>query len=561
MNPSSRKILVTTALPYANGQLHLGHILEYIQADIFVRFQRMRGHECHFVCGSDAHGTPIMLAAEKQGITPEQLIAQLQQDHARDIHDFGVKFDNFYTTHSPENREISSYIFEKLQQNGDIEVKTIEQAYDPVKNMFLPDRYVKGECPKCGAIDQYGDNCEVCGTVYSPAELKNPVSTLSGATPILKSSDHLFFDLKKYRDFLMDWTRSGKLQTEVVNKLNEWLDHELKPWDISRDAPYFGFEIPGYPNKYFYVWMDAPIGYLASFKNLCSRKSDINFDEFWQSHSTSELYHFVGKDIVYFHALFWPAMLSIAGFRTPTAIFVHGFLTINGQKMSKSKGTFITARDYLEQLNPEYLRYYFAAKLSNTTEDLDLNMSDFSARVNADLVGKVVNIASRSASFIHKYFAGQLSSQIGNTELFEHIHAQADSIAEDYEQRLYAKAVRKMMELADAINQYIDEKKPWTLAKNPEQLPEVQQICSDAINFFRQLMVYLKPIVPEMAEKAETFLNGPPLLWNNVYQALTNHTLNPFTALLTRIDPNLPWFARLQTIPSSQTDASCQTTK
>lgn len=532
----TRKILVTAALPYANGRPHLGHIVEYVQADIFVRFQKMRGHHCYYICGSDAHGTPIMLAAEKQRISPEQLINEIGPLQLQDIQGFNVQFDHFYTTHSPENQELSAMIFNKLFERGDIEIKTIEQAFDPEKHMFLPDRYVKGECPRCHAKDQYGDNCEACGATYAPMDMKNPVSAISGAVPIKKTSDHLFFNLENYRERLKVWMKEGALQPEVINKLNEWLKDELHAWDISRDAPYFGFEIPGYPNKYFYVWMDAPVGYMASFKKLCELQPEIDFNEFWQADSKAELYHFVGKDVTYFHALFWPAMLMGADYRTPSAVFSHGFLTINGQKMSKSRGTFIKAQTWLAHLNPEAFRYYVAAKLNSRTEDIDLNLEDFVQRVNADLVGKVVNIASRCAGFIHKKFSGLLVSQLQEEELFLNFSSKAELIANLYEEREFSRVVREIMEMADTINHYIDEHKPWVLAKEESHNLQLQQICSLAINLFRLLILFLKPILPNMASAAEEFLNIPPLQWSDATSPLVSHKINVFKPLMVRVE-------------------------
>lgn len=531
---TSNNILVTTALPYANGPLHLGHMVEHIQADIWVRFQRLIGQQCYFVCGDDSHGTPIMISAERQKITPEQMIKQIKQDHEQDFKQFNISFDYYYTTHSPENQQLASLIFQRLQDNGDIQTKEIEQAYDPIKNMFLPDRYVKGECPSCGAKDQYGDNCENCGATYSPMDLKNPVSTLSGEKPITKRSTHFFFELKNYQDMLLQWIDSGTLQPAVANKLKEWFNAGLEPWDISRDAPYFGFQIPGTTDKYFYVWLDAPIGYMASFKKLSEEKG-LNFDEYWQPDSPHQLIHFVGKDIVYFHALFWPAMLTGAGFRKPSAVYTHGFLTVNGAKMSKSRGTFITAKDYCTHLNPEYLRYYIAAKLTNGVDDIDLNFNDFMLRVNADLVNKLVNIASRCAGFIQKKFDGKLSSQLDNPELLNKLISAGDDIANSYQTREFNQTTRQIMALADLVNQYIDEKKPWALAKQADQLDNVQAICSTGINCFRLLILYLKPILPTLTEDSETFLNISPLQWQDKNNVLTAHQINPFKPLLTRI--------------------------
>jgi methionyl-tRNA synthetase len=536
MSGAVRKILVTNALPYANGPLHLGHMLGYIQGDIWVRFQRMRGHSCTYICGSDAHGTPIMIQAQKMGMSPEAMVTQWASEHAADFAGFHVAFDNFYTTHSQENKELVETIFQRHVDKKNILKRTIQQAYDPEKNMFLPDRFIKGECPKCDAKDQYGDNCEVCGATYSPTDLKNAYSTLSGAKPIEKSSEHYFFDLQKYEKVLHDWTRNGHLQAEVTNKLDEWFKAGLKEWDISRDEPYFGFKIPGENAKFFYCWLDAPVGYMASFKNLCARDAALNFDEYWNAGSETELYHFVGKDIIYFHALFWPAVLNGANYRTPTAIFANGFLTIDGQKMSKSRGTFIKARTYLDHLPPEYLRYYFAAKLSHHIEDCDINFEDFTQRINSDLVGKFVNIASRCASFINNSFADKLADACSEPKLFQEFSEASDSIAEKYETLDYSQAIRQIMALADRANQYIDEKKPWTAAKDPARMSEVQDTCSMGINLFRVLAIYLKPVLPEMAVKIESFLNVKPLMWDDCLKPLLNHTIKPFQPLATRLD-------------------------
>jgi len=534
---SDRKILVTSALPYANGPIHLGHLVEYIQTDIWVRFQKQRGNSCYFVCADDTHGTPIMLKADREGITPEQLIAQVGKEHLADFTEFGVAFDNYHSTHSEENKAYSTLIYERLRDAGHISSRTITQAFDPVKNMFLSDRFIKGECPKCGAVDQYGDSCEACGATYSPTELKNAVSAISGAKPIPKDSVHYFFDLANFTDMLRDWTNAGHLQAEVRNKLAEWLDGGLQQWDISRDAPYFGFEIPDAPGKYFYVWLDAPIGYMASFKNLCD-KQGLDFNEFWSKNSDAELYHFIGKDIIYFHALFWPAMLSGAHFRTPSAIFAHGFLTVNGEKMSKSRGTFITARTYLEHLNPEYLRYYFAAKLSAGVDDIDLNFDDFSQRVNSDLVGKVVNIASRCSGFIAKRFDNRLAEQCSEPALFQDFVNANQPIAEFYEAREFGKAMREIMALADKANQYIDEKKPWLIAKEVGKDQELHDVCTMGLNLFRLLAVYLKPVIPVLAENAERFLNIASQAWPIGAQPLLNHAINDFKPLMTRVEAN-----------------------
>ncbi|HXH55296.1 MAG TPA: methionine--tRNA ligase [Gammaproteobacteria bacterium] len=535
MSNNARKILVTAALPYANGPLHLGHMVEYIQPDIWVRFQRLIGNTCHFVCGDDAHGTPIMLRAEKENMTPEALIAKSYKEHTADLQAFNISFDNFYTTHSPENQALATGIYQKLLAGGDITKRTIKQAFDPIKNLFLPDRYVKGECPKCGAPDQYGDSCEQCGATYSPIELKNPISVISGATPIEKESEHYFFCLDHYETFLKEWTKNGHLQPEITKKLEEWFKSGLQQWDISRDAPYFGFEIPDAPGKYFYVWLDAPIGYMASFKNLCEKNSTLSFEEYWNKDSTTELYHFIGKDIVYFHALFWPAVLTASSFRTPSNIFVHGFLTVNGQKMSKSRGTFINARTYLDHLNPEYLRYYFASKLGTGIDDIDFQMEDFVARINADLVGKLVNIASRCASFITKQFNGQLSPHCSEPILYQEFVAAGDTLKTDYEAREYNRAVREIMRLADIANRYIDDKKPWVLAKSPDLQTATWEVCSLGLNLFRLLMTYLKPILPTLAEKVEVFLNIE-LHWHDRKTPLTAHAIQPFQPLLHRIE-------------------------
>jgi len=530
-----RKMLVTSALPYANGHLHLGHMVEHIQTDIWVRTHKMLGHQCLSICGDDAHGTPIMLKAEQLGISAEALTADMQRSHEYDFKQFGIAYDCYHTTHSEENKALATDIYNKLHARGDIVKRTISQAYDPVKHIFLPDRYVKGTCPQCKAADQYGDSCEVCGATYTPTDLIDPVSAISGATPIEKESEHYFFDLLRYEEYLKQWTRSGCLQAEVVNKLDEWFTAGLKQWDISRDAPYFGFLIPGTTDKYFYVWLDAPIGYMASFKKYCDQ-SGVSFADYWNSDSTAELYHFVGKDIVYFHALFWPAMLTGSDYRLPTAIFTHGFLTVNGQKMSKSRGTFIEARRYLAHLNPEYLRYYFAAKLNGRAEDLDLNFADFMSRINADLVGKIVNIASRCAGFINKRFANQLASDLADPALYQSVLSAREAIVDAFLQRDYARAIRQIMECADQVNQYIDLTKPWVLAKEEATLPQVQAICTMGLNLFRVLITYLKPVLPEMAANSELFLNCSPLQWNSVDTPLLNHTINGFVPLMTRVE-------------------------
>lgn len=533
---SKRQILVTSALPYANGAIHLGHLVEYIQTDIWVRFQKMRGHDCFYVCADDTHGTPVMLRAEKEGISPEQLIERVHGEHSRDFAGFHVNFDNYYSTNSEENREFAYHIYNTLKASGQITSRTISQLYDPQKNMFLPDRFVKGECPKCSAKDQYGDNCEVCGATYSPTDLKKPYSAVSGAVPELRDSEHYFFKLGDCEAFLKTWTNTpGKLQAEAANKMQEWFEAGLNDWDISRDAPYFGFEIPDAPGKYFYVWLDAPVGYMASAKNLFKR-INIDFNDYWSPDSNAELYHFIGKDILYFHALFWPAMLQYSGFRTPTAIFAHGFLTVDGQKMSKSRGTFITAESYLKHLNPEWLRYYFAAKLNSKMEDLDLNFEDFTARVNSDLVGKFVNIASRSAGFIYKRFGGQLAASIKDTELLTELQAAGVELAELFEAREYNRAMRDIMALADAANQYVDANKPWELAKQEGREADLHEVCTVSVNLFRLLTIYLKPVLPQLAQQVEAFLNIAPLQWSDSQHLLLDHKINAYEHLMKRVE-------------------------
>jgi methionyl-tRNA synthetase len=530
-----RKILVTSALPYANGDIHLGHLMEVIQTDIWVRLQKLQGHDCVYVCADDAHGTAIMLSAEEEGITSQQLIDRVNEQHQRDFADFLIGFDNYYSTHSEENRILSESIYHAIDDNGHIARRKIKQLFDPERKLFLADRYVIGICPKCRSEDQYGDNCEVCGSTYNPSELINPRSSISGATPIEKESEHFFFTLPAFREMLQEWTRSGTLQNSVANKLSEWLDEDLQEWDISRDAPYFGFEIPNTTGKYFYVWVDAPIGYMASFKNLCDR-TDYDFDIYWNKESSAEVYHFIGKDIINFHTLFWPAMLTSAGYRTPSAVYAHGFLTVDGTKMSKSRGTFINAQTYLEHLNPEYLRYYLAAKLSSGIDDLDLNLEDFVLRVNSDLVGKVVNIASRCAGFIGKGFEGKLASELDSPELLEEIQASKAEITNHFNEREYGKAIRVIMALADKANQYINDKQPWVIAKSDRQSLELQQICSTGINAFRLLIAYLKPVLPAMAEKVEEFLGIDALCWTDIDTLLTDHSINKFQPLMTRVE-------------------------
>ena len=536
MSPKPRQIVVTSALPYANGPIHIGHMLEYVQTDIWVRFQKLRGHECIFVCADDAHGTPIMLRAQAEGISPEELIERMHKEHLQDFTDFGVAFDNYYSTHSEENRHFAETIYTRLRDAGHIRTRVISQAYDPKAEMFLPDRFIKGDCPNCGTADQYGDNCENCGATYAPTDLKNPISVVSGETPIEKDSEQYFFKLEDFEEMLKTWTRAGHIQTEIANKMDEWLNEGLKDWDISRNAPYWGFEIPDAPGKYFYVWLDAPIGYMASFKNWCTTNGH-DFDSYWREDSTTELHHFIGKDIARFHTLFWPAMLHGAGYRKPSAVYCHGFLTVDGQKMSKSRGTFIMARTYLDHLNPEYLRYYFAAKLGPGVDDIDLNLEDFTSRVNSDLVGKLVNIASRCAGFINKRFDSKLSAELADQNLSEQYLAASETIADYYEKREFGKAMRDIMALADKVNQYIDEKQPWVVIKDPERMIEVQDICSIGLNCFRQLVILLKPVLPKLAEQAEAFLNVAPLTWADLGNDLSDHQINRFTPLMTRTEP------------------------
>ncbi len=530
-----RRILVTSALPYANGPIHIGHLVEYIQTDIWVRFQKMRGHECWYVCADDAHGTPIMLRAQQEGVTPEALIARVWEQHRADFAGFNIGFDNYHSTHSPENKAISALIYERLRDAGHTTVRTIRQAYDPVKEMFLPDRFIRGKCPRCATPDQYGDSCEHCGATYSPTDLIDAVSALSGVAPELRDSDHVFFQLGHFETVLRRWLAQNDLQPGVVNKLQEWFDAGLQDWDISRDAPYFGFEIPGHPGKYFYVWLDAPIGYLASFRNLCDR-AGIDFELYTRPESPTEMYHFIGKDITYFHTLFWPAMLHGANFRLPTNVFVHGFLTVDGQKMSKSRGTFITARTYLDHLNPECLRYYFAAKLGPAIDDIDLNLDDFQARVNSDLVGKVVNIGSRCAAFVTRDFDGHLSALDDDSSVLESIKAARDEIARSFEARDFARAMREVMLLADLVNQYIDRRKPWVLAKDPAAKAELAAVCGTGLRAFRLLMVYLKPVVPTLVDAAEQFLRCGPLNWASLDETFGDCTIGPFTPLMNRIE-------------------------
>jgi methionyl-tRNA synthetase len=536
MIEKTRKILVTSGLPYVNGSPHMGHLVEYLQSDIWVRFQKLRGNDCIYVCASDAHGTPIMLKARELGISPEELTSRVTEEFLEVFAAFGVDFDNYHTTHSAENEELTVEMFEALRARGDIFTKTIEQAFDEKEGMFLPDRFVRGTCPRCKSTDQYGDSCEVCGATYTPTDLIDPVSVLSGTTPIKRESEHYFFKLSEYVDRLRDWMQEATLDKNILAKLEEWFEAGLQDWDISRDAPYFGFKIPGTEDKYFYVWLDAPIGYVSSFKHLCDRRDDLNFDEYWRPGHDTEVYHFIGKDIMYFHTLFWPAVLQGAGFRTPTSVYAHGFLTVNGQKMSKSRGTFIMARTYLDNLNPSYLRYYYAAKLGPTIEDIDLNLADFTARVNSDLVGKLVNIASRCAGFIDKRFDGKLADTLPEPALFEEVADASGPIAEHFERREFSKAMRLVMALADQANRYIDEQKPWVMIKDEARLDEVQAVCTQGLNMFRSLMVYLTPVIPAVAEEARTFLGEDSWDWDSASKPLLGTSINPFKPLLTRIE-------------------------
>ncbi|MFM5511715.1 methionine--tRNA ligase [Aeromonas veronii] len=537
MATDPRKMLVTCALPYANGSIHLGHMLEHIQADIWVRYQRMRGHQVHFICADDAHGTPIMLKAQQMGITPEEMIAAVSKEHQADFAGFNISFDNYHSTHSDENRELAELIYGRLKNGGFIKSRTISQLFDPEKSMFLPDRFVKGTCPKCKSPEQYGDNCDSCGATYSPTELIDPKSAVSGATPVMKDSEHFFFDLPQFEKWLSEWVHgSGAIQEEMANKMQEWFESGLQQWDITRDAPYFGFEIPGAPGKYFYVWLDAPIGYMASFKNLCNKRGDIDFDSYWKADSDAELYHFIGKDIAYFHCLFWPSMLEGANFRKPTKVNVHGYVTVNGAKMSKSKGTFIKASTYLNHLDPECLRYYYAAKLNSRIDDLDLNLEDFVQRVNADVVNKLVNLASRNAGFIAKRFGGKLAATCAEPELYAEFANARTAIAEAYESREFSRAIREIMALADKANRYVDDKAPWVIAKQEGADAELQAVCSVGINLFRVLMAYLKPVMPLLAERAEAFL-AETLSWDGIEMPLVDHTVAPFKALFSRIEP------------------------
>lgn len=536
MNQDTREILITSALPYANGEIHLGHLVEYIQSDIWTRFQRLCGHRCYYVCADDAHGTPIMLYARQEGITPEELIARVHKAHTRDFKAFDIGFDNYYTTHSDENYEFSCDIFERLQQH--IVKRTIKQAYDEKAGMFLPDRFIRGQCPRCGAEDQYGDCCEVCSATYTADSLINPVSVLSGEAPTERESEHLFFKLSDFEADLKEWVHGSSVQNEISNKINDWFEVGLQDWDISRDAPYFGFKIPGYDDKYFYVWLDAPIGYMASFKDLCNR-TGLDFDHFWREDSTAELHHFIGKDIAYFHTLFWPAMLKGAGLRLPNAVRCHGFLTINGKKMSKSRGTFITAQTYLEHLHPDYLRYYFAAHINGSIEDIDLNLDDFKQRVNSDMVGKFINIASRCASFINKHFDDRIlcGDELMQHELYRASAHSGEDIALAYDSLDYATAIRKIMALADDANRYIEQHKPWEIAKRDGASAQLHEVCSLGLLLFARLVLYLKPTLPQSCAQCEDFLQCRFESWNdNPFAGKTTHTIKRFTALISRIE-------------------------
>ncbi|MCP4927754.1 MAG: methionine--tRNA ligase [Gammaproteobacteria bacterium] len=536
MAKKPRKLLVTSALPYANGPIHIGHLVEYLQTDIWVRFQKLKGNNCTYICASDAHGTPIMLRARKEGISPEELVERYRIEHQQDFSGFHIAFDNYHSTHSEENHELVEQIYNNLVKKDLIERRTIQQAYDEEAGMFLPDRFLRGTCPRCNAQDQYGDNCEVCGATYSTSELKDPQSILSDTTPVQRDSEHLFFKLQNFAPMLQEWISGGAVDDGIARKLNEWFEAGLQDWDISRDAPYFGFRIPGTDDKYFYVWLDAPVGYLASFKNLCKKRSDLNFDEYFSVDSSVELYHFIGKDIVYFHALFWPSVLEGAGYRKPTSVFTHGFLTVNGQKMSKSRGTFIAAKTWLEHLDPECLRYYYAVKLGANIEDIDLNLEDFTAKINSDLVGKLVNIASRCAGFITRNFDGQLAEELEQPALYSLFVTTGDTIARHYEQREYSRAMREIMQLADRANQYIDERKPWVLAKDKKTASDVQAVCTQGLNLFRVLMIYLSPVLPAMAYKVAEFLDTGTEQWQSRSEPLLNKRINPFKPLMTRID-------------------------
>ena len=536
MTSEKRNIMVSSALPYANGSIHMGHLVEYIQSDIWARFQKLRGHNCTYVCAADAHGTPIMIKARQEGATPEALVERVAAEQLADLQSFGVAFDNFHSTHSPENEELVTRMYRALRDNGHIYTETIQQAYDETENMFLPDRFVKGTCPVCKSEDQYGDACEVCGSTYNPTDLIDAVSVLSGTPPVLRDSEHYFFKLSDFGDRLRQWMKDASLHTNIVSKLDEWFDAGLQDWDISRDAPYFGFKIPDTEDKFFYVWLDAPVGYLASFLNLCRERGEPDFDAYWDADSKHEVYHFIGKDIVYFHTLFWPAVLEGSGMRKPTSVFAHGFLTVNGKKMSKSRGTFINARTYRDNLDPSYLRYYYAAKLGPSMEDIDLNLEDFVARVNSDLVGKLVNIASRCAGFISKRFEGKLAAKLDDEATYAEFRDAADAIAAHYEAREYSKAMRKVMSLADAANRYIEEQKPWVMIKDESQQDAVQAVCTQGLNLFRALMIYLTPVLPAVADDARELFGEAAWTWDDVREPLLAANINPYKPLLTRVE-------------------------
>jgi methionyl-tRNA synthetase len=528
--------MVSSALPYANGYIHMGHLVEYIQSDIWARFQKLRGHKCTYVCAADAHGTPIMIKAREEGITPEELVTRVSKEQHEDLQAFDVAFDNFYTTHSEENEQLVCRMFEALRDADHVYTKTIEQAFDEQEKMFLPDRFVRGTCPRCKSEDQYGDACEICGATYTPNDLIDPVSVLSGTKPVWRESEHYFFRLSAFNERLRNWIASADLHQNITSKLEEWFAAGLQDWDISRDAPYFGFLIPGTTDKYFYVWLDAPMGYVASFLNLCNRRDDLDFDEYWMPGHDTEVFHFIGKDIVYFHTLFWPAVLEGAGFRQPDSVFAHGFLTVDGKKMSKSRGTFIKARTFLKHLNPSCLRYYYAAKLGPGMDDIDLSFEDFIARVNSDLVGKLVNIASRCAGFISKRFDGQLAGSLDDPELFVEFAAEAKIIAEHYERREYSKAMRIVMSLADKANRYIENKKPWLMIKDADQADAVQAACTQGLNLFRTLMVYLTPVIPALAADAQALFREEPWSWDDATTPLLGHSISKYKPLLTRVE-------------------------
>ena len=536
MKNKKRNILVTSALPYANGSIHMGHLIEYIQTDIWVRYQKLQGHNCHYVCAADAHGTPVMIKAREEDITPEKLVADIAKQHHQDLANFNVEFDNFYTTHSDENKKLVEEIYTTLQEKNHIYTKDIDQAFDTKENMFLPDRFIQGTCPKCAAKEQYGDACESCGATYLPNELIDPISNLSNSKPIWKKSEHFFFKLSNFENQLKEWIKISGLHKNITNKLAEWFEMGLKDWDISRDDPYFGFKIPGTESKYFYVWLDAPIGYLASFLNLCHKKDDLDFNSYFKKDSNYELYHFIGKDIVYFHTLFWPAVLEGANIRKPTSVFAHGFLTINGKKMSKSRGTFINAKTYLDNLDPNFIRYYYASKLGPSMEDIDLNMDDFVARVNSDLVGKLINIASRCSGFINKNFDGKLASQLDDTDLFDIFSKSSQSIANHYEVREYSKAMKQIMQLADKANRYIEEKKPWVMIKNDEQAKDVQMVCTQGLNLFRLLMIYLSPVLPKIADEVKIFFGENNWQWTDTENPILGKNITKYKALLLRAE-------------------------